>query len=167
MDAGEAQVLQALDQHVPVALVVVHIGHHVHAPLDDPLIEVRGADMAQGPGRAGADVHHVFIGGAAAADGQVAHPLAGDGQGLGVGVADQGIVVEVHQVGDLHAVVGQLPVGLVGEQEDGMAELLLGGLHGVGQTLDGLPGVDDAGGVVGGVEDHHPGLLGQRGFEGG
>ena len=123
--------------------------------------------MAQGPGRAGAYVHHVLVGGAAAADGQVAHPLAGDGQGLGVGVADQGVVVEVHEIGNLHAVVAELPVGLVGEQEDRMAELLLGGLHGVGEAPDGLPGVDDAGGVVGGVEDHHPGLLGQGGLEGG
>ena len=94
----------------------------------------------------------------------IADPLPGQGQGLGVGIADNGIPVDGGNEGNLHP-VGQLPVGLIGDKIDGVAigsRLLFQKGAQSGQRLT---GVDHAGGVVGGVDEDGLGAGGDHGLQ--
>ncbi len=83
-----------------------------------------GADIAQGPGSAGdgsVDILRVVkIGGYQ----DIADPLAGYGEGLAVGITDQGVPVELGDEGGFPALIDQFPVGLVRDQVEGMAQSL-------------------------------------------
>ena len=61
--------------------------------------------------------------------------------------------------GDLHAAVNQLTVGLIGNDVDGMAVFLALALQQGSQTLQGLLGIHNAGGIIGGVDDNTLGVL--------
>ena len=80
----------------------------------------------------------------------IADSFAREGQGLGIGIADDGIPVNFRQERHLDP-IGQLPVRLVGDNVNGMTVLRGLFVEDCRQRLIGLPGVDDAGGVIGGV----------------
>ena len=92
--------------------------------------------------------------------------LTGQGQGLGIGIANHRVGVDVGQEGHVHA-VGQFPIGFVGHNINGMTEFL--GLPGqqAPQSPEGFCGVHHTGGVVGGIDDDGLGAGGQHGFHGG
>ena len=116
--------------------------------------------MAHDAGGAGdGGIHRVAVV-CEAGDVHIADTLAGQGQGLGVGIAHDGVLVQAGDEGHLHAAVHQLTVRLVSDDVDGMAVLGALALQQGGQTLQGLLGVHNAGGVVGGVDDDGLGVLG-------
>ena len=82
----------------------------------------------------------------------IADSFAGEGQGLGIGIADDSVPVNFRQERHLDP-IGQLPVRLVGDDVNGVAVLRGLFVEDCRQLLVGFPGVDDAGGVIGGVED--------------
>ena len=83
----------------------------------------------------------------------IADTLTGQGQGLGVGVADDGVGVDGGDKGHLYTVVHQLPVRLVSDDVNGMAVLrALPGQQG-SHLFQGFPGIHYTGGVVGRVDD--------------
>lgn len=61
---------------------------------------------------------------------------------LGVRIADNGVRIDRGDEGNLHAVVNQLAVGLVGDDVDGVFVVLLLAFEEGGQLLQGLPGAD-------------------------
>ncbi len=121
--------------------------------------------MTQGAGRAGNGRIDRLAVLAAVRDADVADTLAGHGQNLGIGIADNGIGIDGRNIGGVQPVIGQLPVGLVGEDVDGMADLLALAGEQLGQLLQGLHAVDDAGGVVGRVDDQRLGVGGDALFQ--
>ena len=54
-------------------------------------------------------------------DQHIADPLPRQGEGLAVRVAHQGVVIEIRHPGQGSGLVDDLPIGLVGDQPDGMA----------------------------------------------
>ena len=79
--------------------------------------------MAHGPCRAG---NGGVNGSAVLGKGgniHIADAFAGQGQGLRIGVAHDGIFIQAGNEGHLYAAVHQLPVGLVGDDIDGVAVL--------------------------------------------
>ena len=122
----------------------------IHASGNDFLLEGGGADVAQPPGRSGHGGVDPLAVLRLVRDADVADALSRQGEGFGVGVADDGAGVDVGDEGGLRAVVAQLPVGLVRQDVDGVAVLL--GLAGenLSQTFQRLLGVHHAGGVAGG-----------------
>ena len=99
---------------------------------------------------------------AAGGDAEIADALAGKGEALGPGVGDDGIVPEPGQPADLGPLVGQFPVGLVGDDVDRVAvfRLLLRQhrRHGLQRSA----GENGAGGIVGVVDDQDLGERGDR-----
>ena len=80
----------------------------------------------------------------------VADSLSGKGQGLGIGIADNGIGINGRHKGNLYA-VGQLPIGLIGDNVNGVVVFLGFLSEQLRQLLKGFSGIDHAGGVVGGI----------------
>ena len=97
----------------------------------------------------------------------IAHPLSGEAQALGPGVADDGVVIDAGDPGGDGIAVDQLPVGLIGDDVDGLAVLRTLAVQQCGQLLKGLGGVDGTGGIVGGVEDDGLGIGVQGVLQGG
>ena len=120
--------------------------------------------MAAGPGGAGYGGVDLFTVGAAAGHIYIADAFAGQRQGLGVGVADDGVRVDGGQEGHLHA-VSQLPVGLVGDQVDRVPKLGRLFCQHRRQRGEGLPGVHHPGGIVGGIQKDGLSLGGQHGAQ--
>ena len=79
--------------------------------------------MAAGPGRPGDGVVHRLVVLHKVRHADIADALAGQGQGLGIGVAHDGIFIQAGNEGNLYAAVHQLPVGLIGNDIDGVAVL--------------------------------------------
>ena len=96
----------------------------------------------------------------------IAKALAGQAQALGIGEAGESVGVERRRVGHLFAVECNIPVGLIADEEDVVAECpaLFGqDLCHAGER----PGrVDHTGGVVGGIDEHRRHLLGEHLFKG-
>ena len=154
-----AHLTQAVVQQVAVLVVGHQVGALLGAQLDDLLHQRGGADMAHDAGGAGdGGIHRVAVV-CEAGDVHIADTLAGQGQGLGVGIADDGVLVQAGDEGDLHAAVDQLTVGLIGNDVDGMAVFLALALQQGSQTLQGLLGIHNAGGIIGGVDDNTLGVL--------
>ena len=111
---------ESLVEGSPVPVIGLQIRPEGGAAGDDPLHQAGSADVAHGSGGSGyGGVEGLPVcGGLGHID--VADPFAGKRQGLGVGVADEGIPVDAGDEGYLHP-VGQLPIGLVGDQVDGVA----------------------------------------------
>ena len=122
--------------------------------------------MAGEAGDLGHHVHQHVFALAAGPDGHIAQTFAGQAQALGEGEAGQGVGVERCRVRHLFAVEGDVTVGLVADEEDVVAESLALLGQDVGQTAQGLGGVDDAGGVVRGVDEDAGDVLGQHLFKG-
>ena len=117
--------------------------------------------MTAGPGGARhGGVDHGAVSGRAG-DIHIANSFTGQGQGLRIRVADDGVPVDGGQEGHFHA-VSQLPVRLVGDQVDGMTEGRGFFCQQRRQSGEGLPGVHHAGGVVGRVENDGLGGGGQH-----
>ena len=96
----------------------------------------------------------------------VADALAGQGQGFAVGVAHQGVIVQIGQIGRFFPVEHQLPVGLVRDEVDGTAVFLLLLPEQAGQLLQHLPGQHHAAGIVGGIDDEGPRIASEPAFQG-
>ena len=155
----EAHLPQGGDEKFGVLLINFQVRGHVAAQGGDLLEQAGGAHIAQRPARpshGGVDVVPLsrLLG-----HQHIAQPLAGQGQGLGEGVAHDGIAVDVGHPGGLHSGVDDLPVRLVGDEVDGVAVLLALPGEDAGQPLQGGAGVDRAGGVVGAVDEHTLGML--------
>ena len=88
---------------------------------------------------------------------QITNSLAGQGQGLGPAVADHGVGVILREIGHLHAVIGKLPIGLVGNQIDIRAEFMLLFAENPAHLPAGFRRIDHAGGVVGVIDNHRLG----------
>ena len=109
--------------------------------------------MAHDPGRAGnGGVQGLPVLGKAGHI-HIADALTGQGEGLGIGIADHCVFVQAGNEGHGDAAVDQLPVRFIGNDVDGMA--VLGGtlLQQGAQGLQGGLGIHHAGGIVGGVDD--------------
>ena len=87
----------------------------------------------------------------------IADPFAGEGQGFGIGVAHHRIRINMRNPGS-SAAVSQLPVGLIGDDVDGMAKLLCLFLQQGSQLFQGLHGIHHAGGIVGRIQDQGGGI---------
>ena len=122
--------------------------------------------MAGEAGDLGHHVHQHVFALAAGPDGHIAQTFAGQAQALGEGEAGQGVGVERCRIRHLFAIEGDVTVGLVADEEDVVAESLALLGQDVGQTAQGLGGVDDAGGVVRGVDEDAGDVLGQHLFKG-
>ena len=115
--------------------------------------------MAGEAGDLGHHVHQHILALTARTHRHIAKALAGQAQALGIGEAGESVGVERRRVGHLFAVECDIPVGLIADEEDIVAERLA--LFGQDLCHAGeRPGrVDHAGGVVGGVDEHTGGLF--------
>ena len=95
----------------------------------------------------------------------IAYTLARQGEGLGVRIADDGVFIYAGDEGHFHSVIDQFPIGLIGDDVYGMAVLCSLTLQQSGQGLQTLPGVYNAGGVVGGVYYDGLGAGAEKGFK--
>ena len=162
-----AQPPEAAADEVPVPLIDGDIRRGAQALRRRQLEEGRDAEIARDAHGALNGVKEPIPLRHGRVEGQEAHPLAGDGEGLAEGVAVEGVRIQRGQEGDLRPAVDQLPVGLVRQKVDGPAQLPLpAGEHG-GELLQVLPGVDRAAGVIGGVQDDEGGPLRHRRLQGG
>lgn len=75
------------------------------------------ADEAKAPARAAHGGKHLFRAHARRADGDIADALARKRERLREGIAEDGVLIHIHGIGHLLA-VGELAVGLVGDEED-------------------------------------------------
>ena len=153
LHAGEAILRQGGEQPVLVPLIHLQLAGQVGAAAHRQLHQGGGAVAADGPGDLRA---HLRDGQGLLRLGvhrQIANALPRQGQGLGEGVAGDGVVIEPGGVGLLCPGEQQLPIGLVGDEIDGVAELALLLLQQGGQLRQGLGGQDDARGIVGGVDE--------------
>ena len=149
---------KGLVQGLAVPVVAGKIRPQVGAPGDDFLPQAGGTDMSAAPGRAGNGGVKLLALGAVAGHIHVADPFTGEGQGLGVGIADDGIVKNGGDPGHLHP-VGQLPVRLVGNDVNGVAVVHdLVGDH-AAQLFQSLLGIDHAGGIVGRIQEDGLGVV--------
>jgi hypothetical protein len=97
----------------------------------------------------------------------IAHARSGQRKVLGEGADHHRVRVQRQERGHVDAVKGQEAVGLVGQEEDGpLAARVLARQHGR-QLNKRLLGVDDAGGVVGRVDEQNARLVGDVGLQGG
>ena len=109
---------QALSRHTgfPVPVIGCNIRLFLQTAGHGPLHERRGVDKARHPGGdARRSIEQVIVCGLAG-DHQIADALPGQGQGLGPAVADDGIGIVFGEIGNLYPVIGQLPVGFIGDQ---------------------------------------------------
>ena len=120
-----AHLPQGGHQQLAVALIHRQVGGHVAAQGGHLLEQAGGVHIAQGPPRSGHRSVHLAGICRLSGDQHIAQPLAGEGEGLAEGVAHDGIPVQVGDPGGLEAGEHDLPVGLVGDEVDGVAVLLL------------------------------------------
>ena len=162
-----AHLSKCVGQQGAVAFIDADVRRQVTAFRRHPLKQAGGIDISLRAACTcrrrvnGISVRHLL------GDQHIAQPLAREGKGLGKGVADDGVLVDLRYPGDLHAVEGNLPVRLVGDQIDGVAVERFLSPEDRCQSFQRLAGVDHAGGVVGGVDDHALGAAGDCLFKGG
>ena len=119
---------------------------------------------ARRTGDSGKDLRAVIHG---VGDADIAHALAGEREGLGIRIADDGIIINSGDKRRGRAVEHQLAVRLVGNDVYGVA--VLGALLGeeLCHGFERLAGVDNAGGVIGRVDNDRLSVRGDTGGEGG
>ena len=165
LDHRKAEAGQVVVQPVPLAAVFVDVDALPLDVGDQPLHQGRGVDEAEHPVAEDRavdeqfDVIHLWIGG------QVADPLAGKGQVLGVGGDDDRVFDAAEDAGDLLAVVGDAGVGFVGENDQGAFQFLLFARQQGAEGPEVGFGVDDPGGIVRVVDDDRPGVGADGGFD--
>ena len=153
-----AHLPQAVVQQVAILIVGRQVGALTGAQLDDFLHQCGRADVTHDTGGTGnSGVHRGTVVGKAR-DVHIADALAGQGQGLGVGVADDGVAVQAGDKGHGDIAVHQLAVGLVGDNIDRVAVFGALALQQDGQTPQSLLGVHHTGGIVGGIDDDGLGM---------
>ena len=86
--------------------------------------------------------------------------LARDRQGLGEGVADDGVLIDVGDPVDGRTLKDDLAVRFVRDDIDGVTVSLASASEDGCQFFQCFPGIDNTGGVVGVVEDHGLGVGG-------
>ena len=150
--------MQAVVERLAVGVVLVYRRALVEAARDGKLHEARRVDEAEHTVRDDGGVEDELPVRDIARDDQVADALAGEGEGFRPGVADNHVLHAVRHPGHLDPVVGELAVGLVGDDVDGGAVLAALLDEGVGELPEQLRRIDDAGGVVGVIEDDGLGL---------
>ena len=79
---------------------------------------------------------------------KIDNPYTVQGKRLDVGDAEKGILIDGGHEGNPYA-IGQFPIGLVGNNVNGMVVLLLLLAEKGSQLFQSLPGVDNTGGIVG------------------
>ncbi len=156
---------ESLIERTAVPVIAVQIRPQMGAAGDDLLPQTGSADMAACPGGTGnGGVHRGGIGGLLGHI-NIADPFAGEGQGLGVGIADDGIGVDIGDEGS-GAAVGQLPVGLVRDDVNGMAIFCSLPGQNIAQCGQRFCGVDNTRGIVGGIDDYSLGVFADCFFKG-
>ena len=154
LDAGKAAFLQPLIQRLTVPIVGFNIRLFLQTPGNSTLHQRRSVDKAGYPrGDSRGSVNQIIIA-HLVWDHQIADALAGERQGFRPAVAHHSIGVILRQIGNLHAVIGQLPIGLIGNQVDIRSELMLLFPQNPAHFPAGFRRIDHAGGVVGVVDDH-------------
>ena len=148
-----AESLQTVGKEPAVFVIGGEVGAQFGAPGDDLLHQAGGADVTAGAGSTGNGGVQSIVVGAFLGNIDIADALAGEAQALAPGVADDGVVIDAGDPGGGDAAVDQLPVGLVGDDVDGLAELLALARQQLRELAQGLGGVDRTGGVIGGIED--------------
>ena len=167
LGAGVAHLPQRVQEDVPILFINRDIGGLAGAPGGHQLEEGGGAHIAQGAacsGDGGVDQVEVLH---RPGNQHVADALTGQGEGLTIGITNQGVGIIGGDPGQGFVGVADLPVGLVGNQIDGVAVLSGLILQHPAQLLHGFPGVDHPGGIVGGVDDDRLGIGAQGLLKGG
>ena len=124
-----AHLPKCVGQQGAVAFIDADVRRQVTAFRRHPLKQAGGIDISLRAACTcrrrvnGISVRHLL------GDQHIAQPLAREGKGLGKGVADDGVLVDLRYPGDLHAVKGNLPVRLVGDQEYRPSEFFLLSVH--------------------------------------
>ncbi len=150
----KAQLGELIVQQVHVRLVHAQVAGDVQTAAHGPLDDAGRAVVAGEAGDLGHHVHQHILALTARTHRHITKTLAGQAQALGVGKAGESVGVEGRRVGHLFAVECDIPVGLIADKEDVVAECLAL----LGQDLchtGERPGrVDHTGGVVGGIDEH-------------
>jgi len=68
-------------------------------------------------------------------DGDIADPLPGQGEALGIGKYQDAVTVKFHDGGDLNAVVQDVSIGFIGDEINSPAVIPGLALHEIGQPL--------------------------------
>ncbi len=151
---------EILVEKVSVLFIDGQVRFHIDTAFNDPLEEGRGADESQGPGGTEDRCHELSGAFDRFRDQDVADALAGQGQGLGPGIIDDGVLIIGGGEHLLRIAVNQFPVGLVGDHVDGVPVCLGFSAQQIGELCHGFMGVDDAGRIVGCVDDEGFGFFG-------
>ena len=158
---------QFFGQQFCVLLIDGEVGGQVAAGGRHPLNQAGSADIAQRPscpGNGGVDPFTVLH---LTGDINVADALAGEGEGFGPAVNHQRVAVELGDVRYFHPRKGDLPVGLVADEVDGVSVLVGLFFQQSGEFFQRLLGIHRSGGVVGGVDNEQLGFRRDEPFQGG
>ena len=85
---------------------------------------------------------------------QIADPLSRQGKRLAVGISHNGIGVIFCEIGNLHAIVSQFPVGFIGNEINDASEFFLLLFQDCRQIFDGVLRINHAGRIVRRIYDH-------------
>ena len=120
--------------------------------------------MTHDTGSAGSSGKELLAISAARRNAEIANTLTGQAEDLGIGVADDGVGIDLGDVIDISAIVGQLTVGLVSNHINGMAVLSILTVQKFSQSFQSFLGVDRAGRIVGRVDNDGLGIGGDALF---
>ena len=152
-DAGERAVEQ-----IPVPAIGIDVAGVSDAVGNHLLHEAGRADIAKGSAGAADGVVNIFTVRRFIRYQNVADALARQGEGLTEGVADNGILIVLRHIGRQAVAVDNLPVGLIGDEIDGMTVCIGLFCQQSGQLLQGGLAVNGTGGIVGRIHDDGLGM---------
>jgi len=92
-------------------------------------------------------------------DGDIADPLPGQGEALGIGKDQDAVAVKFHDAGDLNAVVHDVSIGFIGDEINSPAVIPGFSSHDGGQTLQRGHVINPAGRVVRRIDQHCLGIF--------
>ena len=98
-------------------------------------------------------------------DEQISDPFAGKRERFAERIADDGVVIIGCQVGNFDTAIYELPVRLIGNQENFMFIALLGFKKNFAKAPYGIFRQNDACGIIGGIDDDRLGFFGNRRLE--
>ena len=154
--AGKTIFCQRGIDQVPVSFIGFQIHGHVmlDAVLDHLLHQGRRVHASQNTVGDGRRLDQLLGILQLVGDHQITDPLAGNRKGFAVGIHHHRVMVIIGNKRHLDPAVCQLPVRLVGNQDDRSSEFLFLALQDRGQAADDLLAVHDARGIIWIVDDH-------------
>jgi len=158
LDAFVSECSQIFIQQLAVGVIDLNVGTKCGAACDRLLKNCGRADMTAGTGSTGnGGINGVMIfhtGG----NTDIADTVTGNGEGLGVGIADNGVGIDCGNEGNFDSVIDQLTIGLVGNQIDGVPNLCTLAAQKRRNGFQGGAAVNNTGGIVGGIDDQKLGI---------